>query len=147
MSEWRHFRDYSVLRGRYFKVFAEPDVAGGFVWYLSDHENAADDRPLPSVPPCPGRRFSEYIIEGDSGQEQTPEAAMDRGREALAELERRQTLAWIACRPVASRWWPRSMFPGVFAREMIGQPGSAAGWAWHVAWSLRLSFQYLPERT
>lgn len=130
--------DYTVFRGRWFKAFAEPirgDVREHFwpdcpaIWYLSDHGDAGRwglCAPL-QVLALPGVTSPEdgRVMPGDVGCARTGYDAEDAAEYALAQLERRATLAWIAGRIPSP--WPKTTAPGYYAADL--QPGFAGAYA------------------
>ena len=132
--------DYTVFRGRWFKAFAEPFKGDSTrqparfwpdcpaIWYLSDHGDAAAwglCEPL-RVLDLPGVTASEEgrVLPFDVGCARTGYDAADAAEYALAQLERRATLAWI-CGRVPSPW-PKSTAPGYYAADL--QPGFAGAY-------------------
>ena len=129
--------DYTVFRGRWFKAFAEPirgDARAHLwpdcpaIWYLSDHSAAAGwglCEPL-RVLDLPGVTASEEgrVLPFDVGCARTGYDAEDAAEHAMAQLERRATLAWIAGGIPSP--WPKTTAPGCYAADL--QPGFAGAY-------------------
>lgn len=124
------YRDgYTLHRGHWFKMFVEPVFDPDrwrWCWYLGDHEDAAEmdivDAPLPAACENYGR-----TVDGDTGYADSRDEAVQLGLVALAELERRATLAWIFGR-IPLRW-PRKMAPRRYENERKDIPGFAGHFA------------------
>jgi hypothetical protein len=125
--------EYTVFKGRWFKAFAEPQEPsapswrdGPAIWYLSDHSDAAlwgIDQPLPVLAVEGVAGSMCRVMPGDGGTAPKGWLAADAAEHALAQLERRATLAWIAGRVPSP--WPKTTAPGKYSEEVRQNPGFA----------------------